>query len=289
MTVGVHQAGKAGEAGAPTTLEPVGRTPALGTYLLQTWRMRDFLLALSASRVRGEFQHSLLGSLWLLINPMILSAIYFLVFGVLFSAARSFDNYVGFLIVGLMAFTYTSRTTSQSTKSLRGSAALVHSVRFPRAVIPLSTVATSLVTHLPAVLVMLLVTLMTGEGVRVTWLLLPVALVLQTIFNAGLSFIAARMAFHFSDIEQIVPHLLRLAMYTSGVMYGVERIEGVGPSWLAWAFTHNPFYVFMSLFRGSLLAEGPPADWGAAIIWAIATAAVGLWFFRGRELEYGHV
>lgn len=270
-------------------LESVGATPALPTYLKQIWRMRDFLFALSAGKVRGEFENSLLGSMWLLINPLILSAIYFVVFGVLFAAAGSFENYVGFLIVGLLTFTYSSRTTTSATKALRGGAALIHSVRFPRAMIPLATVVTSLVTHGPAVVVMLAVALLTGEGVRLTWLFLPLALLLQTLFNAGLAFIASRLAFHFADMEQIVPHLLRLAMYTSGVMYGIERVSGRGPEWLEWVFVHNPFYVFMSLFRGSLLAEGPPANWPAATVWAVTIFIIGLWFFRGRELEYGHV
>lgn len=272
----------------PDGLESVGATPHLGLYIRQIWLRRDFLVALSAGKVRASFESSFLGSLWLLINPLILSAIYFFVFGILFSARGSFDNYVGYLIVGLLTFTYSSRTITSATKSLRGNSSLIQSVRFPRAIMPMSTVVTSFVNHLPAVAVMLAVAVLTGEGVRVSWLLLPGALLLQTLFNFGLALMAARAAFHFADMEQIAPHLTRLALYMSGVMYGIERIEGVGPPWVETLFVYNPFYVYMSLFRGSLLEEGPAANWGAAAIYALVTFAIGLWFFRRRELEYGH-
>ncbi len=71
-------------------------------------------------------------------------------------------------------------------------------------------------------------------------------------------------------------------------MYGIERIEGIGPPWVETLFVYNPFYVYMSLFRGSLLEEGPAAHWGAAALYALVMFVVGLWFFRRRELEYGH-
>lgn len=273
----------------PANLSPVAATPGLLMYIKQTWRMRDFTYAMSAGNVRAEFEHSLLGSLWLLINPLIMSAIYFLVFGVLFSAARSIPNYTAYLIIGLLVFTYTSRTMTSATRALRQNSSLIQSVRFPRAVIPASTALTNLVTHVPALIVIVAVALLTGEGVRWTWLLLPVALVLQTLFNVGLALVAARLGFHFADMEQIVPHLMRLAMYLSGVMYGVELIRGRGPTWLETLFVHNPFYIYMDLFRWAMMADMPTPNWGFAVLYMVTSLFGGILFFRSRELAYGHV
>lgn len=272
-------------------LRPVSGSTSLRTYFVQMWRMRGFLRAMSGEEVRGQFGDSVLGSFWLLINPLIMSAIYLLVFGVLFGARGDFENYIGFLIVGLLTFTYSRRAVTAASKCLRQNVNLIQSVRFPRAVIPLSVVVTSLITHGPAIVVMLLVVLLTGEGVDVKWLLIPAALALQTVFNVGLALFTARLGFHFADTQQVVPHVMRLALYLSGVMYGLERIAGKGPAWLEWVFVHNPFWVYISLFRDALLHDDAlgPGRWRLALIWAVVSVVLGFAFFRGREEDYAHV
>lgn len=283
MTQVVHRSGS-----QPPELSPVAEIPGLWTYVGQTWAMRDFIGAMSAGTVKAEFENSLLGTLWLLINPLIMSGIYFLVFGVLFSARREVPNYTAYLIIGVLVYTYTARTTTAATKSLRQQSNLIQSVRFPRAVIPTATTVTNLVTQLPALGVVLAVAPVTGEQPRWTWLVLPLAMVLQTIFNLGMAMFAARLGFQFADMGQIVPHVMRLAMYLSGVMYGVERIQGRGPEWIETVFILNPFYVFMSLFRWALIDGTPAPNWWAALGYAVVTALLGLAYFRRKELEYGH-
>lgn len=270
-------------------LVSVAETPGTWTYLRRTWGMRDFVVAVSGGNVKAEFEHSLLGSLWLLINPLIMAAIYFLVFGVLFSARRSVPNYTAFLIVGLLVYTFTSRATTSATRSLRQNANIIQSVRFPRAVIPVSTTITTLITHIPALLVITGVALATGEGIGWEWLTLPVALLLQTAFNLGLALVAARLGFQFADSEQIIPHILRLGMYLSGVMYGVELIDGRAPDWLVTAFTANPMWVYMGLFRWIFIDGSAGPNWVAAGLYAVVSLLLGVAFFRGKELGYGHV
>lgn len=276
----------------PTVQPPmfeVGVGRGLVPYMLECWSRRDFILALTTAQVRSEFADSLLGAFWLLLNPLILSGVYFVVFGLLFDASRSVDNYVSFLIVGLLVFTFSSRTATGATKCLRSNASLLQSIRFPRAVIPISTTGIALITHLPSVGVMLVIVIVTGEPVRLQWLLLPVALLIHVVFNLGIALATARIAFHFSDMEQIIPHVFRLTLYVSGVLYAIDRFASLLPGPLLILAEYNPFWVLMGLFRGVLIESQPVPDWPAAFGWAATSLVVGLIFFRRREIDYAHV
>lgn len=274
--------------GHAPALAPVGRTLPPIAYLRELWRRRDFALTLPVSTLRAEFSNSLLGSIWLVLNPLLFSAIYYVVFGVIFRAGRAVDNYPAFLIVGILTFTFSSRSIRAGARSLRTHSTLLMSIRFPRAVMPLATTLTSALTHLPAMLVMLSVVLITGEPVTWAWLLILPALALQTVFNLGLSLGAARLAHHLRDIEQVLPHFLRACMYLSGTMFTVDFIVGRAPAWVVAAFTVSPFYAFMQLFRDALLhGTASPRSWIAAVAWTAAALGAGFMFFRAREAEYG--
>lgn len=261
----------------------------LRKYLHSLWRRRDFSFALSSTSARSSFESATLGPFWLLVNPLISSGIYFVVFGILFEARRSIDNFIAFLITGLLTFTFTSRGITMCTKVLRQNSALTQSVRFPRALLPISAVGTALVEHGPALGVIAVVALLTGEPLSIEWLLLAPAILLQFTFTLGLGLIAARLSFHYADIDQIVPHMLRLAMYVSGVMYTADFVTGRGPAWVDQAFLNSPFYVFMSLPRSILIEDFGPGRWAAALMWAICALSAGFWWFRQREASYANI
>lgn len=263
---------------------------SLGTYLADLWRVRDFILTLPASNAHAQHQRSVLGNLWLLLNPLMFAGVYLLVFGVLFGANREIHNYPGFLIVGLFTFLYTSRVANTGTRVVHNNAALIQSISFPRAAMPIATNLSELTTHIPALGAMIVLVALTGETPGVGWLLVVPALALQTIFNLGVALIVARLAFHFYDVSQFIPHVLRLWMYLSGVLYSVDFVSDRTTGVILTLFETNPMYIMVTLFRNALL-DGAfvPAVWVAASIWAFGSVTVGLLFFKARELEYGSV
>ena len=96
----------------------VGRPVPLRTYLRDLWRRRDYLLRVPLEDLRVQNAHTLLGNLWLLLNPMLQVAVYLLVFGVLIDLDRGVDDYLAFLTVGVFVFHQAQRTVSAGARSV---------------------------------------------------------------------------------------------------------------------------------------------------------------------------
>jgi teichoic acid transport system permease protein len=162
---------------------------------------------------------------------------------------------------------------------------LIQSLTFPRAILPISSTLRESLAQIPVLGVLLVFLLATGARPTWSWLLVPVAYALQVLFNAGAAFLAGRATFHFRDMEQLLPFVLRLWFYVSGVFFTADRIPA---GWARTLFEANPVYAFIALNRELLLQGGAaPALWGRAGAWAVALVAVGFVFFQRREGEYG--
>lgn len=264
----------------------LGVRPPLVDYLRALWRRRDFVVALPVSQLRGRNANTVLGGFWHLLNPLALGATYFLVFGVFFNARDDVDNYVGFLVIGLFVFYYTQKCLTGGATTIVANGGIIRNVNLPRAVFPVGSVLSETLAHLPAVGLLLVLAVATGEVPSLSWLLLLPLLLVQAVFNLGLSLWVGRLTFHFRDVQNILPFVTRLWLYLSGVFFTAARVpEGV----LRALFELNPVYILIELHRSVLLdgTAGSAGSWLAALAWAAGSLVSGLLFFWSREDTYG--
>ncbi|MPZ87584.1 MAG: ABC transporter permease [Nitriliruptorales bacterium] len=263
----------------------LGGRPPLATYLRLLWCHRAFVLTVPLGELRAQHQHTVLGRAWHLLNPILSAAVYYLVFGVVLGARTDVVNYPAFLVIGLFVFTYSSKCATAGARTIVTNARLLQSLTFPRATLPVAGVLRETIAQAPMVTVMLALVLLTGERPAWEWLLIVPVYALQALFNIGLSLVAARATFHFRDVEQILPYVLRLWLYVSGVFFAAERVPA---GWARTLFDTNPMQVFLRLARGLLMGTGAaPEQWGAAAAWAGAALVAGFVFFQRREGDYG--
>lgn len=272
---------------AEPDLVRVGVRPPFAAYLRSVWQRREFTLALAASRAYARNQGSHLGQLWALLTPLLWAGVYLLVFGVLLQVDRGVANYLGFLVVGVFLFHFTSSTIQSGSTAISGNQGLIASLQFPRAVLPLASVLAELLTLLPALAVLLVLVPATGEPPQATWLVLPAAVALQTLFGAGVALVAARLVAEVRDVKQLVPFVLRALMYVSGVFFSIDHYVGSGAAGAVLA--HQPVAVYLELARGCLLRDVPltPEAWAWGAGWAALALVVGLVFFWRGEARYG--
>jgi teichoic acid transport system permease protein len=268
-------------------LARVGVRPPLATYVRQLWRRRHFALALGASRAYSKNQATYLGQLWALLNPVLWAGVYLLVFGVLLRTSRGVDNFVGFLVVGVFLFHFTSASIQTGSSAVVGNQGLIASLQFPRALLPFAAVYAELLTLLPALLVLFVLVPSSGEPLQASWLLLPAAVTLQWVFGTGVAFVAARLVSQVRDFKQLVPFVLRALMYVSGVFFSIDHYVGSGTAGAVLA--HQPVAIYLELGRACLLTgvHATPALWLWGAGWAVATFAVGFVFFWRGEARYG--
>ncbi len=265
----------------------VGVRPPLTAYARGLWQRRHFALALARSRAYARNQGSYLGQVWALLNPVLWAGVYLLVFGVLLDTSRGVGNFVGFLVVGVFLFHFTSASIQAGSHAIVGNTGLIASLQFPRALLPVAAVLAELFTLLPALTVLLVLVPLSGEPAQWSWLLLPAAVALQWLFGTGVAFVAARLVSEVRDLKQLVPFVLRALMYVSGVFFSIDHYVGSGPA--AAVLIHQPVAVYLELGRASLLTgvHATPSLWAWGAGWAVGTFLLGSVFFWRGEGRYG--
>jgi teichoic acid transport system permease protein len=269
-------------------LTKLGVRPPLLAYLGQVWRRRDFARAIAEGEIRSQNMDTVLGNLWHVLNPLLLAGIYILIFGVLLNVTRGVENFPVFIVVGVFTYHYTQKSVISGAKAIISNEGLIRSIRFPRAILPIATVLGQGFAFVPSILVMLAIALVLGEVPNVAWLLLPLIFLAQTLFNIGAAFIVARLTDLFRDLQNVLPYAFRLMFYVSGVIWSVDRFIQEGP--IRELFDYNPFYVWITLARGPIMAEKTLIDPKLALIgagWSVLLLVVGVVFFRQGEDRYG--
>lgn len=269
-------------------LQRVGGRPRLGRYLAEIWQRRWFALTMARSMVRAKNSLDRLGPAWTFLKPLLEAAVYLAVFGGLVGAGRDIPNFPAYLVIGVFTFHYLSNSVRNAATSLTGNASLVRSLQFPRAVLPIVSVLQQLILLAPMTLIMLVVVAATGVLPTWSWLLVPVVFAVETFFNVGLGLVFARISSHSHDFTQLLPFVMRLWFYLSGIFWSVERVAGI--PWLRFLFEVNPGFVYIQMNRDALLPEVPDSDfpaWPLGIGWAVLAIVVGVVFFWRAEDRYG--
>ena len=282
----VSAANMSGEPPDARRLVDLTAVPSAGAYLREVWRRREFAFVVPAQDLRAQNMDTTLGQLWHLLNPALLVGVYFFIFGVLLDTRRGVDNFLGFLIVGVVLFHLTQRVVQDAAVCIVRNLGLIRSIQFPRILLPLATVNGQTLAFLPALAVALLAVLATGERPSLRWLLLLAVLAAGYVFNLGAALVVARVGASVRDLQRLLPHLLRLLFYGSGVIFSVEAFV-TSEAWRR-AFAVNPVYDFITCARWCLLGTGvdPPVVIGL-VVWCAVLPVVGLFVFRRGERRFG--
>lgn len=259
---------------------------SLREYAESIWKLRSYVFEVPMADFRSENLDTALGQIWHLLNPALQTMVYYIFFGLLLGSNRGVENFLLFLSIGVFVFGFTQRNVVTAANSIRSNNVLIKTIYFPRIVLPLSTTVMQLLAQLPALIVMILVALVSGESLSLRWLFLFVAVAFHVVFNFGISLVAARATFVWADLRNLLPVVFRLLFYMSGVLYAVENY--LDPGWRLTIFRWNPIYAIITLHRYALMGE---AELGNALVvaagWSAAVFVIGFAFFRSGEGSYG--
>ena len=264
----------------PVTVVSANAPLGLRRYLHDLWKLRDFTMYLSMGNITARNARTTLGLMWWLVNPLLMTAVYFVAFGLILGGAKGEPTYLAHLISGIFAFRFMSQAINGSINQIVGNAKLVVNSRFPRLALPIAANVEGLFGLLVGLGAFYLIVMpLNGIYPGMSLLLLPVALVLHITFTFGASALVARFAVPYRDVQNLVPHLMRIWLYLSPVLWTYDRITnllGDGKTWAS-LMELNPMFSFLSLYRSALL--GQPIDrvhLGVATAWAIITLLLGV-------------
>ena len=270
-------------------LTPVGNRPKFLTYLRSFVERRAFAFALARFSLLASTARSRLGIAWIVLVPALQVTLYGLIFGLILGDSRP-DNFLPFLIVGVVLFQFLSGSFIEGAKSITSNASLVRSLDFPRILLPFSATASQFVRFAGILVIALMVLPFFGEFPSLNWLSVVGVIALAAIFSFGLSMLAARLTTDFSDLSQLIPFITRLMFYSSGVFFSIDKLAEAY-SWLGFLSWANPISVYLELARASLVTgySATGFDWMVGSIWAVVMLSTGFIFFWLAEVRYGRI
>ncbi len=247
-------------------------------------RYRELFGNLFRRDLQTRYKGSVLGVAWSLVNPLVLMGIYVLVFSLLWRVVGDLDHYPLYLLVGLAVWLFFSTSLTSAARSLVDSAGLVKKVRFPRQLVPLSVVATQLVTFAAMLVVLIVVNTIVLDRTREWFWVSALIAVPVVAFVAGLALTVACANVVFRDVEHLVSAVLLPWFFLTPVLYQLsylhqrtERYDWV-VTILRWV---NPLTPAIEAMRAPLYYGRAPGGWDVLYVCVAAVAALGLgaWVF----------
>lgn len=273
-----------------SALQPVGARPPLLEYLVSLWGARHFVLYDARVRLSVSQDHTVLGKVWLVLNPILFGFTFYLIFGLLLQTSRGIENFTGFVVIGFMMFFYTTRAFVTGAKSISSGQNLIRGFSFPRAALPLSINVRQALSQLYvlAAMVALVLVIPPTEVVGLHWLLVIPIFLLQTVFNWGLGMLFAPLVHRVPDVGNVLSVATRLWMYSSGLFYEPSRFTS-DPTILT-LFHLNPLYQVLQMTRGVLLYNTMPSleQWALLVVWAGGIWLLGMVVFWRNEESYAN-
>lgn len=250
-------------------------------------RYRHSLWLLTQRDLRVRYTTSVLGYLWSILDPLMMSAIYWFVFTVVVKRDVGEDPYIVFLLCGLLPWMWFSTSINESTRAFLKDAKLVRSTKLPRSIWVLRVVASKGIEFLLSIPVLAAFAIgfmifAPGEGLTLHWtaLLWIPAIILQATLIVGLGLIVAPIVVFFRDLERAVKLIMRFMFYATPIVYSFALL----PQSLHLLASFNPLAGIFALYRSAFFPQ--ELDWltvGIGAAMSLAILGVGLLVFKRCE------
>lgn len=272
-------------------LRPAMHRQGLRQYLHEVWRYRDFIFRYASGRAVLDTDEMYLGKIWNILDPLLRISMYAVIFGLLLRTSRGIENFLGFLIIGVMFFSMLSKGLGAGSGLLERSKALIRTFTFPKASLVFTEgLRNALSSVIPGLVAIVAALYFQGfSGITPAIASVVPLFILIHVFATGLMFIVARITTFVPDTKKVVFYVNRAWFYISGIFYSVERYVSV-PRMEA-IMTANPGYRFLSAVRNVTLYSQPlqVSEWIALVAWSGGVFIGGFIFFWLAEDRYAQV
>jgi teichoic acid transport system permease protein len=257
--------------------------PPLGPYLRDVWRRRHLVVGLARANLRSQNYNTVLGQLWLVLNPLFLALVLFALVTIVRGGSRGME-FMAHLTLCLFAFRLVSTSVNQGAKSVTKGGRLILNMAFPRVVLPLEAVLRAFLRFLPTLLIYAVIQALAGIPVtpQVIWGIPIIATLV--VFALGAAMLVATAQVYFRDLANFLRYFTRLWLYASPIIYYADEV----PDQLKPMLYANPLYPPLTALSQAV-TEGLNPSPGlllASLAWAIAALVVGALFFISREREF---
>jgi lipopolysaccharide transport system permease protein len=261
-------------------LRAVGR--AFVYPVLTIWRNRSLIRVMVRRDILGRYKGSFGGSFWTVINPLLLMLTYFFVFGVVIrDPALSRSEFALYFLAGMLPWLPFSEAAGRAPGVILEHRNFVKKLVFAVETLPVNLVVSGLVTELFAVILYCGFLLAIRHHIPLSVLWLPVLVIPQVLFTAGISWFLAGLGAFVRDLGQIIGFLLTVWFFTTPICYPERQLLTRFPF-----MTRNPMYVLVHSYREIFLENHAPAFsplWKLSLLAILVFVLGHAWFYKLRK------
>ena len=255
--------------------------------LKKLYKHRDLLWMWTQREIQIRYKQSVLGAGWAIVQPLVLMAMFSIVFSYFLKVASDGLPYPLFSYAAVLPWTLLATSLNFAIPSLVGNMNLVTKIYFPREILPLGSIGAAVIDFLVAGVVF--AGMMIWYRAPLTWNVLwaPVILVVQLMLIVGIALPMSAMNVFFRDIRFIIPLVLQLWMYASPVIYPVSMV----PEKWRGLYALNPMVGILEGYRNALLRGESPmtVEFGISTGAAIVLLILGYGLFKRTEDRFADI
>ncbi len=257
--------------------------------LRDIWRYRDLAFLFVKRDLSVVYKQTILGPLWFLLQPLFSTVIFTLVFSHIAKISTDGIPHVLFYLSGLVCWNYFSECVIATSNTFVTNASIFGKVYFPRLIIPISVVTSSLIKFVIQCTLLIagyLYFSMQGATVRptTTLLLVPILILQMALLGLGFGILISSLTTKYRDLAMLVGFGMQLWMYATPIVYPLSQV----PEKYRYLFDLNPMANIIGLFRTALFNVGSINMGAIEISWGITLVVLlmGMVFFNRIERSF---
>ncbi|NWF98823.1 MAG: ABC transporter permease [Nitrospirae bacterium] len=201
--------------------------------------------------IKVRYKRSMLGFFWVMLHPLLIMLILNVMFSKVFNIGKG--SYSVYILSGIIIWNFFSQGTTNAMDSFRTNNELIRKVYFPRAVLPISVITSSLIHFVFSLVPLFIIIVLTNTPISSKIIILPITIVPVLLFALGISLIISVLNVYFHDTRYIYEVLIMAWMYATPIFYPASIVSGK----LEIIIRLNPFYYFLDSFRTALYLDNP--------------------------------
>ncbi len=245
---------------------------------------KELIKNLVISDLKIKYSNSALGFAWSMLNPLLMMIVLYFVFS---NVSKNQDNFIGYLLTGILAWRFFSIGTSVAMNSIVSRSNLVTKIYIRREILTLSSVISSLISSVLEFLVLLPLLIIVGIGLSSTVVLFPLIHLLFLMIIYGTGLILASLFAYYRDINQIWELFLQVGFFLSPIFYPLSYV----PPKYAFYYNLNPVTVLINMYRAILLDGTLPKmfDFAYVFIFGVVLLFAGTILFKKLSCRFAEV
>lgn len=254
--------------------------------LNELWTYRELVWVMIVRDLKVRYKQTVMGVAWAVLQPLLMIAIFTIIFGNLAKIPSDGYPYPIFVFSGLLAWNFFSASAGASGVSLIGASNLVSKVYFPRIIIPISSIGVATVDFLIGSLLLIILMILYSQAISLSILLLPFFLFGLITLSIGFGSWLASVTVVYRDFRYVITYMLQIWMYLTPVLYPPNFV----PEAWRWLLYLNPMYGWINGVRASFL--GQPIDLLGTTISIILSFVVfmfGLMYFEKTQRRFADI